>query len=267
MVVHRITRAKNVAMMLGVFNLSRKRPRLVRAVLRRWARKHLPDGYDVDTHFNPSYAPWDQRMCFVPDADLFDAISSGKASVATDQIETFTERGIHLESGQELEADIVVSATGLKLLALGGLEVSVDGRAVDIGDTLAYRAMMLDGVPNLGWVIGYTNLSWTLRCNLTCAYICRLINHMDAHDYDYCVPRLDDHAIERQPFVDLKSGYILRAIESFPKQGPEPPWRGYQNYMRDLRYIGRAPLEDGVLRFEHAGPTVADSPLAAVTSA
>jgi cation diffusion facilitator CzcD-associated flavoprotein CzcO len=180
MIVHRITRAKNVAMMLGVFNLSRRRPRLVRAVLRRWARKHLPDGYDVDTHFNPSYEPWDQRMCFVPDADLFDAISSGKATVATDRIDTFTERGLLLESGHELEADIVVSATGLKLLPLGGLELSVDGRPVKIGDTLAYRAMMLDGVPNLGWVVGYTNLSWTLRCNLTCAYICRLINHMDA---------------------------------------------------------------------------------------
>jgi cation diffusion facilitator CzcD-associated flavoprotein CzcO len=267
MLVHRIIRAKNVALMLGVFNLSRRRPRLVRAVLGRWVRKHLPDGYDVDTHFNPSYDPWDQRMCFVPDADLFEAISSAKASVATDRIGEFTERGLLLESGRELDADIVVSATGLKLLPLGGLELSVDGSAVNIGETLAYRAMMLDGVPNLGWVVGYTNLSWTLRCNLTCAYICRLINHMDAHGYRYCVPQLDDATVEHQPFVDLKSGYILRAIDSFPKQGPEPPWRGYQNYMRDLRYIGRAPLEDGVLRFERGEPTVVEPPLAAVTSA
>jgi len=252
MVVHRITRAKNVAIMLGIFKLSRSRPRWVRAVLRRWAARHLPEGYEVDVHFNPTYDPWDQRMCFVPDGDLFNAISAGDASVVTDQIETFTERGLRLKSGRELEADVVVSATGLKLLALGGLDLSVDGRPVDVSDTLAYRAMMLSGVPNLVWVVGYTNISWTLRCNLTCAYLCRLLNHMDAHGYRYCVPPSRD-GVEREPLVDLKSGYILRAIDSFPKQGPAPPWRGYQNYLRDLRYIGRAPLEDGVLRFERNG--------------
>jgi cation diffusion facilitator CzcD-associated flavoprotein CzcO len=249
MVVHRIVRAKNVAMMLGIYRLSRRRPRLMRALLRRSAERHLPVGYDIDTHFKPTYEPWDQRMCFVPDSDLFKAISAGAASVVTDQIETFTERGVRLSSGEELEADIVVSATGLKLVPLGGLELSVDGRDVEIGETLAYRAMMLAGVPNLAWVVGYTNISWTLRCNLTCAYVCRLLNHMDAHGYRYCVPELDDPDVDRQPFVDLKSGYVLRAIDSFPKQGPARPWRGYQNYMRDLRYIGRAPLEDGTLRF------------------
>ena len=253
MVVHRITRAKNIALMFGVFKLSRSRPRLVRKILRRSAERHLPDGYDVDVHFNPSYDPWDQRMCFVPGSDLFNAIASGEASVVTDQIETFTEQGLRLASGREVEADIVVSATGLKLLALGGLKLSVDGQSIDIGGRLAYRAMMLEGVPNLGWVAGYTNMSWTLRCNLTCAYICRLLNHMDAHGYRYCIPRLDDPTVERQPFVDLKSGYVRRGIDSFPKQGPAPPWRGYQNYLRDLRYIGRAPLEDGVLRFEPNG--------------
>jgi monooxygenase len=252
MVVHRITRAKNVAIMLGIFNLSRRRPQLVRRVLRRWSARHLPEGYDVDVHFNPTYDPWDQRMCFVPDGDLFNSISEGNASVVTDQIETFTERGLRLTSGRELEADIVVSATGLKLLALGGLELSVDGEPVDISDALAYRAMMLSGVPNLVWVVGYTNISWTLRCNLTCAYVCRLLNHMDAHGYRYCVAHPDE-GVAREPLVDLKSGYILRAIENFPKQGPAPPWRGYQNYVRDLRYIGRAPLEDGVLRFERNG--------------
>ena len=268
MVVYRITRAKNVAMMLGVYNLSRRRPRLVRSLLRRFATRRLPDGFDVDRHFGPTYDPWDQRMCFVPGGDLFEAISSGNAEVVTDRIDRFTERGLLLESGHELVADIVVSATGLKLLPLGGLELTVDGSAVDIGDTLAYRAMMLDGVPNLGWVVGYTNVSWTLRCNLTCAYICRLLNHMDAHGYTSCVPRLDDPSTERRPFIeDLKSGYILRAIESFPKQGPEPPWRGYQNYMRDLRYIGHAPLEDGVLRFEPTGGPADELELAAAASA
>jgi cation diffusion facilitator CzcD-associated flavoprotein CzcO len=191
-------------------------------------------------------------MCFVPDSDLFNAISSGDASVVTDQIETFTDSGLRLSSGRELEADIVVSATGLKLLALGGLELSVDGQPVDISDRLAYRAMMLSGVPNLVWVVGYTNISWTLRCNLTCAYACRLLNHMDARGYRYCVAQPED-GVTREPLVDLKSGYILRAIDSFPKQGSEPPWRGYQNYLRDLRYIGRAPLEDGVLQFERNG--------------
>lgn len=266
-VAHRITRGKNVAIMLGIYRLARRRPRLMRALIRRTVKWQLPDDYAVDTHFNPRYDPWDQRMCFVPDSDLFKAISAGDASVVTDEIETFTESGLRLASGKELEADVVVTATGLKLLPLGGLEISVDGRIVDVGETLAYRAMMLDGVPNLAWVVGYTNLSWTLRCNLTCAYICRVLNHMDERGYSYCVPRLDDPSVPREPFVDLKSGYVLRGIHAFPKQGPAPPWRGYQSYPRDLHYIGRADLEDGVLQFvsQRGGEPVDAARLAAAS--
>ena len=265
MVAHRITRGKNIAIMYGFWTLAKRRPRWIRALLRKLAQRRLPKGYELDVHFKPAYNPWDERMCFVPDGDLFEAISAGKASVVTDHIETFTETGLRLKSGRELDAEIIVTATGLKLLPLGGVDIRVDERSVDVGETLTYRAMMLAGVPNLGWVVGYTNLSWTLRCNLTCAYICRLLNHMDAHGYRYCVPRLDDPSVERQPFItDLKSGYIRRAIDSFPKQGPEPPWRGYQSYPRDLRYIGKADLEDGVLHFERgAVRTVAQTEAAA----
>ena len=265
MVVHRITRAKNIGIMYGLWSLAKRRPRIVRALLRKLAQRRLPEGYEIDVHFKPVYDPWDERMCFVPDGDLFEAIAAGNASVVTDRIETFTESGIRLESGNELEADIVVTATGLRMLPLGGTEISVDGRAIDIADTLTYRAMMLAGVPNLGWVIGYTNLSWTLRCNLTCAYICRVLNHMDAQGYRYCVPRLEDPDLPREPFVaDLKSGYILRGIHAFPKQGPAPPWRGYMSYPRDLRYIGHAPLEDGVLHFERGAVPAEPQPSAAV---
>jgi cation diffusion facilitator CzcD-associated flavoprotein CzcO len=264
MVAHRITRAKNIGIMYGLWSLAKRRPRIVRALLRRLAQRRLPEGYEIDVHFKPVYDPWDERMCFVPDGDLFDAIAAGKASVVTDKIETFTENGIRLESGNELEADIAVTATGLRLRALGGTEITVDGRAIDVAETLTYRAMMLAGVPNLGWVVGYTNLSWTLRCNLTCAYICRLLNHMDAHGYRYCVPR-DDPSLPREPFIaDLKSGYIRRGIHLFPKQGPAPPWRGYMSYPRDLRYIGHAPLEDGVLHFERGAVPADAQPSAAV---
>ena len=251
--VLRLMRAKHLTSFLGFFKLSRARPRLVRALVRSQAKRRLPEGYDIDTHFNPSYEPWVQRMCFVPDGDLFRAIGEGRASVVTDRIETFTEDGIRLESGEQLEADVVVTATGLKLLLFGGIELTVDGAAVDPGDRHTYRAMMIEGVPNLIWVVGYTNAAWTLRCNLTCAYMCRLLDHMDAKGYRSVVPRLDDPATPKGPFIDFESGYVQRSIHTFPKQGPAPPWRGYMSYPRDLWFIGRAELEDGVLEF--GGPS------------
>lgn len=247
--VHRLARGKNVVTMLGIFGLSRRWPKLMRRILMRSVRKQLPPGYEVDKHFNPAYDPWDQRLCFVPEGDLFEAISAGDASVVTDRIKEFTEDGILLESGDRLEADLIVTATGLKITPLGGMTLSVDGTEVDVADTVLYRMMMMTGIPNLAWVIGYTNISWTLRCNLTAQYVCRLLNHMDEHGYDYCVPKLDDEQIERAPAIDLQAGYVQRGIDAFPKQGPVPPWLGSQNFVRDLRYIGRAELEDGALRF------------------
>jgi cation diffusion facilitator CzcD-associated flavoprotein CzcO len=244
-----LVRWKNVLLAMLVFQLSRRRPGLVKRLIRRAVQRQLPADYDIDTHFKPRYDPWDQRMCLVPDGDLFEAISAGRASVATDEIETFTERGLLLASGAELEADVVVTATGLNMLALGGIELSVDERPVELPQTTSYRGTMLGGVPNMAFAIGYTNASWTLKADLTCEYVCRLLNHMDAHGYEQCVPDDSDPAIEREPMIDFSSGYVQRAIEQFPKQGSKTPWRLYQNYARDILSLRLGALEDGAMRF------------------
>ena len=189
------------------FQLSRRRPAIAKALLRRGLERHLPPGYDIDTHFKPRYGPWDQRLCLVPDGDLFEAICSGRAEVVTDRIDTFTERGLRLQSGVELEADLIVTATGLNLLALGGMPITVDGQEVDISKTLSYKGMMLAGVPNLAMAFGYTNASWTLKCDLTCEYVCRLLNHMREQGYVQCMPLNRDPSITEEPFIDFSSGY------------------------------------------------------------
>ena len=225
--------------------------------------RRLPAGYDVDTHFSPSYNPWDQRMCLVPDSDLFAALSSGRASIVTEHIDTFTADGLRLRSGEELDADIVVTATGLNLLALGGMQVAVDGQDVDVSQTMAYKGMMLSGVPNLALSFGYTNASWTLKADLTCGYVCRLLNYMDEHGYAYCTPVNDDPSLTAEPFLDFSSGYVQRSIHMFPKQGSRVPWRVHQNYARDMLSLRRAQLDDGELHFSRAAPTPAPSePLA-----
>ncbi len=244
-----IVRWKNVLMGLGFFKLSRSAPGLVRRLLRRGVQARLPAGYDVDTHFKPTYQPWDQRVCFVPDGDMFEAISRGSASVVTDRIERFTEKGVLLESGTELEADIIVTATGLNLLALGGIEVGVDGRRVDLGQTVGYKGMMLSGIPNLVLTLGYTNASWTLKADLVAEYVCRLLNHMDANGYSQCTPQAPDPREPTQPFLDLKAGYVLRSIDQLPKQGSRSPWRLNQNYPLDVRLLRRGPLEDEGIEF------------------
>ncbi len=213
----------------------------------------LPPGYDIDTHFEPRYDPWDQRLCAVPNGDLFRAISRGDAEVVTDRIETFTERGLLLESGRELEADVIVTATGLNLLFLGGVEVSVDGEAVDIPSRMTYKGMMLNGVPNAALTVGYTNASWTLKADLTSEYVCRLLAHMDAHGYDKCVAEVNDSTVIPEPLLDFTSGYVLRSIDQLPKSGSKEPWKLRQNYVFDLRTIRRAPIEDGTLRFSTQG--------------
>ena len=248
---YEIVRWKNVLMMLGSFNVSRRFPDFMRKVIRRGVERNLPEGYDVDTHFNPRYNPWDQRMCLVPDNDLFDAIGAGTASVVTDQIETFTERGLRLASGAELEADVIVTATGLNLLILGGIEIEVDGEPVDYADKVAYKGMMLCDVPNLALALGYTNASWTLKCDLVAQYVCRLINHMDAHGYEIATPAGPDPSVPVEPFIDFSSGYVLRSIERLPKQGATQPWRLHQNWFRDIRLLRRGPVDDS-MTFSHS---------------
>jgi monooxygenase len=250
-----VLRWKNVLMTSGSFALSRRRPKLAKALIRKGVERKLPPGYDIDTHFKPNYNPWDQRMCLVPDADLFQAISSGRASVVTDRIASFVEEGIELESGDRLEADVIVTATGLNLLVLGGIEIVVDGEPVDVSKTMGYKGLMLSGVPNAAAALGYTNASWTLKCELTCEYVCRLINYMDAHGYRQVVPVNRDPSVTPEPFIDFNSGYILRSIDKFPKQGSKPPWRLYQNYPRDILALRHGEIDDEALEFSAGGPS------------
>ena len=251
-------RWKNALLTQASFALSRRAPKAMRKLFLRGVQRHLPPGLGLDPHFTPRYGPWTQRVCLVPDGDLFDVLGSGEASIATGEIATFTETGVKLVSGEEIDADIVITATGLNLLAIGGIEVAVDGEQIELGETVGYKGMMFSGVPNLAVSLGYTNASWTLKCDLICEYVCRLINHMDEHGYDHCTPQRPDPSVEIRPFIDLTSGYVLRSIDKFPKQGSRPPWRMYQNYPRDILMIRRGSLEDEGIEFGRA--PIADKP-------
>jgi cation diffusion facilitator CzcD-associated flavoprotein CzcO len=256
---HAVVRWKSVVLGALFFQYCRRYPERAKRRLVGEVRRALGDGFDVKTHFTPQYAPWDQRVCLVPDGDLFEAIRSGKAEVVTDHIETFTERGLRLRSGTELEADIVVTATGLKLRFLGGIEVVVDGERVEPSKTMAYKGMMLSGVPNLAIAIGYTNASWTLKCDLTSEFVCRLLNHMKRHGKTTCCPRRKDPSVTEEPIIDFSSGYIRRSIDTFPSQGSKRPWRVHQNYALDLLAFRHAPIEDGALEFSRAERPVASA--------
>jgi monooxygenase len=259
-----VVRWKNIVLTMLVFQLSRRRPGLMKSLIRKGLEQRLPPGYDIDTHFKPRYNPWDQRLCLVPDGDLFESIRAGRASIVTDRIETFTETGLSLESGGELETDLIVTATGLNLVPLGGTQLSVDGREVELPKTMGYKGMMLSGVPNLAVALGYTNASWTLKCDLTCQFVCRLLKHMDARGYRQCTPQNRDPSVTEEPFIDFTSGYVLRAIDKFPRQGSRAPWRLYQNYARDLLAIRFGKLEDGALELSNPAPdAVPAEPLAA----
>ena len=253
-IAYPIVRWKNVLLTMLSVQLSKRRPKLMKAILRKGLERQLPAGYDIDTHFKPSYDPWTQRLCLVPDGDLFRALGDGSASVETDHIDTFNETGIRLASGKQLDADVVVTATGLDLLALGGMELAVDGRDVAISETTGYKGMMLSGVPNFALTSGYTNASWTLKCDLVCEYVCRLLNHMDAHGYRQCMPQAREPQPDDQPFIDLASGYVMRSIDRFPRQGAKAPWRLHQNYMLDIVGLKRGELEDGAMIFSRAQP-------------
>jgi monooxygenase len=244
--VYSIVRWKNVLTQMAFYQLCRRAPRFTRKLIRRGVERRLPPGYDVDRDFEPRYNPWDERVCLVPGGDLFEAIGSGKADVVTDTIETFTEKGIALSSGRELEADIIVTATGLNLLVLGGIDVTVDGERKEFSKLVGYKGAMFGGVPNLAIALGYTNASFTLKCDLVSQYLCRLINHMDTHGYKVATPREPGPALAREPFIDLKSGYVLRAIDQLPMQGKSQPWRLHQNYARDIRLFKHGPIDDEI---------------------
>jgi monooxygenase len=252
--VYGLVRWKNVLLQLFSYQLSRHWPALLKALIRTGVRRALPDGYDVDTHFKPNYDPWDQRLCLVPDGDLFEAISDGRAEVVTDRIAGFTETGIALESGAELEADLIVTATGLNLLFLGGMELVLDGAEVDLPTAFIYRGMMLSGVPNLVFTVGYSNASWTLKADLVAEYVCRLLSHMDARGYNRCVPEVGDDPITERPLLALNSGYVLRSLHEFPKQGSKTPWRLHQNYPLDLGTLRLSAIDDGTMKFSAGEP-------------
>jgi cation diffusion facilitator CzcD-associated flavoprotein CzcO len=246
-----ITRWKNVALGMAFFAYCRRYPSQAKRLIVSQVRRHLRGSVPVNPHFTPSYNPWDQRLCLVPDADLFDALREGRASVVTDHIDTFTEDGIRLRSGTELQADLVVTATGLKLKFLGGIDLEVDGRRLQPNETMVYKGMMFGDVPNLAFAIGYTNASWTLKCDLTSEYVCRLLNHMDRRGLAICVPRADP-SVEAEPLLDFTSGYVRRSIDQFPRQGSRIPWRVYQNYALDRIALKNGKLEDGVMTFSPA---------------
>ncbi len=248
-----VTRWKRVLLGIYFFRLSRQKPEKVKRLLLGGVRMALGPDYDVKKHFTPHYNPWEQRLCLVPDGDFFHAINSGKASVVTDHIEAFTETGIALKSGEHLDADLVITATGLNLQVLGGLKLTVDGQAVDLAKTLNYKSLMFSGVPNLASSFGYTNASWTLKCDLTCEYVCRLLNYMKKRGITHCTPRNIDASITPEPWVDFSSSYFQRSMHLFPKQGSRAPWRLYQNYPRDIMLLRYGKVNDGVLEFSRLG--------------
>jgi cyclohexanone monooxygenase len=249
---YRLARWKNVFIGMFYFELARRRPEAVKQRIINMARSQLGAGCDVETHFTPRYRPWDQRVCLVPDGDLFRKIRQGRAAVMTDTIECFTQTGVKLRSGQEISADIVVLATGLQLNVLGDVAIHIDGRHCDLGQTMAYKGMMLSGVPNLAMAFGYTNASWTLKADLTAGYVCRLLRYMDRHGFAIAVPRPDPAELTR-PFLSFTSGYVQRALTILPKQGSQAPWRVYQNYLLDLFALRYGRIADGVMGFGRAG--------------
>jgi cation diffusion facilitator CzcD-associated flavoprotein CzcO len=260
-----VARWKNVLTGTFFYSLARKRPELFKWMVTKGLRKELGEKYD-SRHFTPPYNPWDQRLCFAPDADLFHAIREGRVSVVTDHIETFTEKGLLLKSGEHLDADIVVTATGLVLKLFSGMQLFVDGAPVEMPATFVYKGMMFSDIPNLAFAVGYTNASWTLKCDLTAQYVCRLLNYMDHHNYAVCTPRVNDKDLEEEPVIDFNSGYVLRALHTLPRQGSKTPWRLHQNYMKDLRMMRYGRVDDGTMEFK-AAPVARDAKAEAVASA
>ncbi|GIF09754.1 flavin-containing monooxygenase [Actinoplanes siamensis] len=244
-----LTRRKNIAQQKAFWSFCRRFPGAARKLIRRVNARQLPAGFPVDEHFHPPYDPWDQRLCAVPDGDLFRAIRDGKASVVTDRIAHFTEDGIRLESGRHLEADLVVTATGLNVQAFGGVPIEVNGVPVRLADTVAYKGMMLSGVPNFAFAIGYTNSSWTLKIGLLCEHFCRILRHMRDNGHTVCRPEVGDPAMPTRPFLDFGAGYIRRAVDQLPRQGDRMPWLTSMNYHSDVKLLRADDVTDPELHF------------------
>ena len=243
-----VVRWSNILQAVLSFQVARRWPGAAKKLIRKGVESQLPGDVDVDTHFNPPYNPWEQRLCFVPNNDLFKSMRAGRASIVTGAIESFTETGVRLTTGEALEADVVVTATGFQLLIpLGGVELEVDGRTVDFREAVSYKALMLSEVPNFFFTIGYTNASWTLKADLVIDYVCRLLDHLDKHGYRMAMPPAPPDGMELSPLIDFKSGYVQRSIDKMPKQGDRAPWKLDQNYVVDRRTIQRGPIDDGVI--------------------
>ncbi len=247
---YRIARTKVILMTMFFYHLARRFPELFKRLIREAQKKRLPADYDFDAHFKPRYQPWDQRVCVAPDGDLFDTIKSGRASIVTDHIDGFIEEGIRLKSGRTLAADIIISATGLKLKALGAIRLGVDGVLLELGKTFTYKGIMLGNVPNMAFCVGYTNASWTLRADLSSQFVCRLMNYMDRHGYRQVEPKADAAALQPpMPLLSFTSGYVLRSLDQFPKQSGKVPWKLRQNYLVDLLNLRLRAIDDGTLVF------------------
>ena len=244
-----LTRWKNVLFGMYFFRMCRTTPAKAKKLILDGVQEQLGPDYDISTHFTPTYNPWDQRLCLVPNGDLFGALKNGTATVVTDHIETFTPAGITLRSGATLPADIVVSATGLNLVNLGGIAITVDGVGIELAKKLTYKGMMYQDIPNLAYSFGYTNASWTLKADLTCAFVCRLLNHMDRQGAQQMTPRLTDASVTPEPWVDFSSGYFQRSAAMMPKQGSKAPWKLHQNYARDILALRYGKVDDGALTF------------------
>ena len=256
---YNLTRMKNITLQGWMYRRTRTHPQQVKNRLLKMVRKELGPDFDVDTHFTPSYNPWDQRLCLVPDGDLFEALRSKKASVVTDTIDTFTETGIMLDSGDKVEADIIITATGIKLVTVGEMDIEVDGMPVDFAKTWTYKGFGYSGVPNMATSFGYINASWTLRADLTCEYVCRLLNHMRTTGTDQCTPvlRPSDQNMPERPWIDdFSSGYMTRAMPLFPRQGDREPWLNTQSYARDKKLFRHGPIDDGAMQFTRSTGSV-----------
>lgn len=255
-----LTRAKNVALGALLFSRSRSQPEKVRGFLLKQVAKALPAGLDLSPHFTPPYGPWQQRLCLVPDADLFKALADGRAEMVTDHVECFTERGLRLKSGRTLDADVIVSATGLELQLLGGAQLSLDGVPLETGRLVSYKGVMYAGVPNLAATFGYLAASWTLKADLTSRYVCRVLNHLRDTGTRVATPGEPPAGVELRPFADFTSGYFRRAMDRLPRQGSQGPWKLFDRYGDDRRRLLHAPVDDGVLAFS-AGPGRAAEPV------
>ena len=247
---YRVTRWKNIVVQQYFYNKTQEQPKKAKDVLLKRLRKNLGDGFDIETDFTPRYNPWEQRLCLVPDGDLFESLKSGDASVKTGHIDKFVAEGIKLKSGEVLKADMIVTATGLDMQMFGGMSLDIDGKARTANDSVTYKGLMFSDVPNLANVFGYTNASWTLKADLTCQYVCRVLKHMDECNADYCVPRLVDD-VELQEMRPLSSGYFARAVDKLPREGAKLPWKQHHDYFADVKLLREAPVADGVLQFEN----------------